>query len=97
MSRHVSRNLMMLTAMALALALAGGAGWVHAQDPQAKGSVSGVVLSADGKPMVGFADGHVEAIKGKFNPDKTMKANDAIRKLWMIRWPTGIRRSSNVP
>ena len=41
--------------MALALALAGGAGWVHAQDPQAKGSVSGVVLSADGKPMVGFA------------------------------------------
>jgi prepilin-type N-terminal cleavage/methylation domain-containing protein/prepilin-type processing-associated H-X9-DG protein len=46
---------------------------------------------------VGFADGHVEAIKGKFNPDKSMKANDAIRKLWMIRWPTGIRRSSNVP
>ena len=49
---------------------------------------------------VGFADGHVEAIKGKFNSDKAMvttQSNDAIRKLWMIRWPTGIRRNESVP
>ncbi len=45
---------------------------------------------------VGFADGHVEAIKGRFNPDRTMKGggsqNDATRKLFMMRWPSGIPR-----
>ncbi len=49
---------------------------------------------------VGFADGHVEPIKGKFKSDKSMltpQSNDAIRKLWMMRWPSGIRRSQNVP
>ena len=46
---------------------------------------------------VGFADGHVEGIKAKLNPDKTMKSNDAVRKLWMIRWPSGIRRDPSVP
>ena len=46
---------------------------------------------------VGFADGHVEGIKAKMNPDKSMKNNDAVRKLWMIRWPSGIRRDPSVP
>ena len=46
---------------------------------------------------VGFADGHVEGIKAKFNPDKSMKSSDAIRKLWMPRWPSGIRRDPSVP
>src|SRR5687768_11339110 len=54
MSRHVLRNRLALTVLALALALAGGAGWLHAQNAQ-KGSVSGTVLSVDGKPMVGLA------------------------------------------
>jgi hypothetical protein len=43
------------TAIAVALALGGGAGWLRAQAAQGKGSVSGVVLTADGKPMVGLA------------------------------------------
>ena len=34
--------------------MAGGAGWLRAQDPKQKGSISGVVQSADGKPMVGL-------------------------------------------
>ena len=46
---------MVLAALALALALAGGAGWLYAQDAKQKGSVSGTILSVDGKPMVGLA------------------------------------------
>ena len=54
MSRHVSRNLALFTALALALTLIGGGDSLYAQDAQQKGSLSGTVLSHDGKPMVGF-------------------------------------------
>src|SRR5688572_12750628 len=54
MTRHVSRNVAIFTTLAIALTFASGDARLFAQDTQAKGSVSGVVLSADGKPMVGF-------------------------------------------
>jgi len=46
---------------------------------------------------VGFADGHVESISGKFNANRSMRSHDAIRKHWMMKWPSGIARSSAVP
>ena len=50
---------------------------------------------------VGFADGHVESIKGKMNGDKTMSksgtGHDALRKYFMMKWPAGIPRNRNVP
>ena len=38
----------------------------------------------------GFADGHVEGIVAKINPDKTMKSHTALRKYFMIKWPSGM-------
>ena len=48
----------------------------------------------------GFMDGHVEPIKGKFKSDRTLvsaTSHDAIRKLFMIKWPSGIPRNTSVP
>ena len=48
---------------------------------------------------VGFMDGHVESMKGKFNSDKKIVNNqhDVLRKLFMIKWPSGIPRNQSVP
>ena len=49
---------------------------------------------------VGFMDGHVEPIKGKFKSDRTLvnsTSHDALRKLFMIKWPAGIPRDTSVP
>jgi prepilin-type processing-associated H-X9-DG protein len=44
-----------------------------------------------------FADGHVEGFTAKFNADKSMKSHDVLRKLFMTKWPSGVRRNPGVP
>lgn len=46
---------------------------------------------------VGFVDGHVEAFRGKFNSDKSMKSHDLLRKYFLLRWPSGVKRDPRVP
>jgi prepilin-type N-terminal cleavage/methylation domain-containing protein/prepilin-type processing-associated H-X9-DG protein len=48
---------------------------------------------------VGYADGRVESIKAKLNPNGSMRSHDALRKSFMIKWPAGlgIERNPNVP
>jgi prepilin-type processing-associated H-X9-DG protein len=46
---------------------------------------------------VGFADGSVRAFTAKLNSDKSMKSHDAIRKNFLLRWPSGVRRDPAAP
>ncbi len=46
---------------------------------------------------VGFADGHVGQFTGKFNPDKTLRSHDAIRRHFMIKWPPGVAPNPEAP
>jgi len=39
---------------------------------------------------VGFADGHVGQFTGKFNKDGRPIRYDALRKYFMVKWPSGI-------
>jgi prepilin-type N-terminal cleavage/methylation domain-containing protein/prepilin-type processing-associated H-X9-DG protein len=39
---------------------------------------------------VGFVDGHVGKFRGKFTPDGSVVSHDAIRKHFMVKWPSGI-------
>jgi prepilin-type processing-associated H-X9-DG protein len=45
----------------------------------------------------GFADGSVRAFTGRFNPDKTMLRHDALRRYFMIKWPTGVSVNPQYP
>src|SRR5262249_39609175 len=38
---------------------------------------------------VGYADGHVAQLTGKFNAAGRPLSHDAIRKYFMVRWPSG--------
>jgi prepilin-type N-terminal cleavage/methylation domain-containing protein/prepilin-type processing-associated H-X9-DG protein len=38
----------------------------------------------------GFVDGHVEAFVAKLNSDKSMKSHNALRRYFMIKYPTGV-------
>jgi prepilin-type processing-associated H-X9-DG protein len=46
---------------------------------------------------VGFADGHVAAFKASYQPNGAMRTNDALRKHFMPRWPSGLARNPSVP
>jgi hypothetical protein len=54
MSRHIPRSILFALALMVGLSLAAGA-YTYAQDSQQKGSVSGTIVAADGKPLVGLA------------------------------------------
>jgi prepilin-type N-terminal cleavage/methylation domain-containing protein/prepilin-type processing-associated H-X9-DG protein len=45
----------------------------------------------------GFADGHVEAFTGSFRRDKTLKSHTAIRRQFMIKYPTGVKPDDSFP
>ena len=36
-----------------------------------------------------YADGHIGTFKAKLNSDKSVKSHDALRRYFMIKWPTG--------
>ncbi len=38
----------------------------------------------------GFVDGHVEAFVAKVNRDNTVQSHNALRRYFMIKWPTGV-------
>jgi prepilin-type N-terminal cleavage/methylation domain-containing protein/prepilin-type processing-associated H-X9-DG protein len=42
-----------------------------------------------------FSDGHVGTFKAKVNFDKTIKSHDALRRYFMIKWPTGTPASED--
>jgi prepilin-type N-terminal cleavage/methylation domain-containing protein/prepilin-type processing-associated H-X9-DG protein len=44
-----------------------------------------------------FADGHVEALLAKMNSNKTVKSHNAIRRMFMIKYPTGVVPADGVP
>ena len=46
---------------------------------------------------VGFADGSVRQYVGKFKGNGEMQSHDAIRKDFMIKWPSGLARNNQVP
>jgi prepilin-type N-terminal cleavage/methylation domain-containing protein/prepilin-type processing-associated H-X9-DG protein len=52
---------------------------------------------------VGYSDGHVGQIIGKFKKDKTLDSvggiprHDALRKYFMPKWPAGVNRDPNQP
>jgi prepilin-type processing-associated H-X9-DG protein len=46
---------------------------------------------------VGFSDGSVRQFTAKVNPDLTVKSHDALRRYFMIKWPTGIRPNRQYP
>jgi prepilin-type processing-associated H-X9-DG protein len=46
---------------------------------------------------VGFADGHVGQFFGRFKSDKTVMSHDALRKNFMVKWPTGIGPDPGLP
>jgi len=39
---------------------------------------------------VGFADGHVGQFTGKFKSDGRVITHDALRKYFMVKWPSGV-------
>ena len=45
----------------------------------------------------GYADGSVRAFTGKFTSNGTVRTHDAIRKLFMPKWPSGLARNTQVP
>jgi prepilin-type N-terminal cleavage/methylation domain-containing protein/prepilin-type processing-associated H-X9-DG protein len=38
----------------------------------------------------GFVDGHIEPFIAKLNPDKSMKSHNALRRYFMIKYPSGV-------
>ena len=44
-----------------------------------------------------FFDGSVRQFTAKVNPDETVKAHDALRRYFMLRWPPGVRPDRNLP
>ena len=46
---------------------------------------------------VAFADGSVRQFTGRFNPDKSMRQHDALRRYFMVRWPTGLPPHPDYP
>lgn len=46
---------------------------------------------------VGFSDGHVGQFVGKIRRDKTMQQHDALRKFFMIKFPTGVIPDPGLP
>jgi len=46
---------------------------------------------------VAFSDGSVRQFTAKMNPDKTLKSHDALRRYFMLKWPTGVRPHPNYP
>ncbi len=46
---------------------------------------------------VAFADGSVRLFTGRFRPDKTMHQHDALRRYFMVKWPTGVPPHPDYP
>lgn len=46
---------------------------------------------------VGFADGHVGQFTGKFRSDGAAIKHDALRKNFMVKWPTGVGPDPGLP
>jgi prepilin-type processing-associated H-X9-DG protein len=46
---------------------------------------------------VGFSDGHVEAFTAKINPDRSIARHDALRKHFLLKWPSGMPRNTATP
>jgi hypothetical protein len=45
----------------------------------------------------GFSDGHVDSFTASVRRDKTLKSHNAIRRQFMIKYPTGVNPSADVP
>lgn len=45
----------------------------------------------------GFADGHVGVFTAKVNPDRTVQSHDALRRYFMIKWPSGVSPDPAAP
>jgi prepilin-type processing-associated H-X9-DG protein len=46
---------------------------------------------------VGYADGHVAAYTAKTTSDRKVKSHDALRRYFMIKWPTGVSPDPGSP
>jgi prepilin-type N-terminal cleavage/methylation domain-containing protein/prepilin-type processing-associated H-X9-DG protein len=46
---------------------------------------------------VGFSDGSVRRFTAKMNGDNTVQKHDAIRRFFMIKWPSGTPRDTTTP
>jgi prepilin-type processing-associated H-X9-DG protein len=46
--------------------------------------------SRDTTCNVGYADGHVGRFTGKFKNDGRPRSHDALRRYFMVKWPSGM-------
>ncbi len=46
---------------------------------------------------VGFADGSVRQIRGKFTPAGAVRQHDGLRRYFMIKWPIGVPADRSLP
>ena len=46
---------------------------------------------------VAFADGSVRQFTGRMNADRSVKSHDALRRYFMLKWPTGVPPNPGIP